>query len=154
MGYSFRLTAKVLLCTIPQTGLHIPQPLLHQSWNTGWNEKQLNGSMKDRSNDTLHHEQTLLPRSYISLHINIHTYIYIYIYIYIYTYTHTYIIYILFFSFFLFKTQLSEHLHPNVHLKIYSYYGPKRMRNSKLLAQHDVVLTTYSTVASDFKVCV
>ena len=22
----------------------IPRPLLHQSWNTGWNEKQLNGS--------------------------------------------------------------------------------------------------------------
>ena len=27
--------------TIPQTGLHIPWPLLHQSWSTGWNEKQL-----------------------------------------------------------------------------------------------------------------
>ena len=27
--------------TIPQTGLHIPQLLLHQSWSTGWNEKQL-----------------------------------------------------------------------------------------------------------------
>ena len=27
------------ICTIPQTGLHIPQPLLHQSWSTGWNEK-------------------------------------------------------------------------------------------------------------------
>ena len=26
------------ICTIPQTGLHIPQPLLHQSWSTGWNE--------------------------------------------------------------------------------------------------------------------
>ena len=31
------------ICTIPQTGLHIPQPLLHQSWSTGWNEKYLNG---------------------------------------------------------------------------------------------------------------
>ena len=27
------------ICTIPQTGLHIPLPLLHQSWSTGWNEK-------------------------------------------------------------------------------------------------------------------
>ena len=27
------------ICTIPQTGLHIPWPLLHQSWSTGWNEK-------------------------------------------------------------------------------------------------------------------
>ena len=24
------------ICTIPQTGLHIPRPLLHQSWSTGW----------------------------------------------------------------------------------------------------------------------
>ena len=28
-----------IICTIPQTGEHIPQPLLHQSWSTGWNEK-------------------------------------------------------------------------------------------------------------------
>ena len=27
------------ICTIPQTGQHISRPLLHQSWNTGWNEK-------------------------------------------------------------------------------------------------------------------
>ena len=27
------------ICTIPQKGLHIPQPLLHQSWSTDWNEK-------------------------------------------------------------------------------------------------------------------
>ena len=27
------------ICTIPQTGYHIPQPLLHQLWSTGWNEK-------------------------------------------------------------------------------------------------------------------
>ena len=27
------------ICTIPQTGEHIPQPLVHQSWSTGWNEK-------------------------------------------------------------------------------------------------------------------
>ena len=27
------------ICTIPQTGEHIPQPLLHQSWSTDWHEK-------------------------------------------------------------------------------------------------------------------
>ena len=26
------------ICTIPQTGLHIPRPLLHKSLNTGWKE--------------------------------------------------------------------------------------------------------------------
>ena len=27
------------ICTIPQTDLYIPQPLLHRSLSTGWNEK-------------------------------------------------------------------------------------------------------------------
>ena len=27
------------ICTIPQTGEHIPQPLLYRLWSTGWNEK-------------------------------------------------------------------------------------------------------------------
>ena len=27
------------ICIIPQTGLHIPRPLLHQPWSTWWNEK-------------------------------------------------------------------------------------------------------------------
>ena len=27
------------ICIIPQTWWHIPRPLLHQSWGTGWNEK-------------------------------------------------------------------------------------------------------------------
>ena len=27
------------ICTIPQTVWHIPRPLLHQLWSTGWNEK-------------------------------------------------------------------------------------------------------------------
>ena len=27
------------ICTIPQEEQHIPRPLLHQSWSTGWNEK-------------------------------------------------------------------------------------------------------------------
>ena len=32
------------ICTILQTGQHIPLPLLHQLWITGWNKKKLNGS--------------------------------------------------------------------------------------------------------------
>ena len=56
------------ICTIPQTGWHTPQPLVHQSWSTGWNEKWLNGStMKDRSDDPSNHERKLLPQSYMSL---------------------------------------------------------------------------------------
>ena len=68
-GLLFPLSSKCsFICTIPQTGQHIPRPLLHQSWNTGWNEKWLSGStMKDRSDDPSLHERTLLPRSYVSL---------------------------------------------------------------------------------------
>ena len=39
-GLLFPISSKgYFICTIPQTGLHIPQPLSHQSWSTGWNEK-------------------------------------------------------------------------------------------------------------------
>ena len=39
-GLLFLINSKgSFICTIPQTGQHIPQPLLHQSWSTGWNEK-------------------------------------------------------------------------------------------------------------------
>ena len=39
-GLLFPINSKgSFICTIPQTGLHIPRPLLHQSWSTGWNEK-------------------------------------------------------------------------------------------------------------------
>ena len=40
----FTINKGSFTCTIPQTGQHIPRLLLHQSWSTGWNEKQLNGS--------------------------------------------------------------------------------------------------------------
>ena len=52
-GLLFLISSKgSFVCIIPQAGYHIPQPLLHQSWSTGWNEKQLNGStMKDQSDD-------------------------------------------------------------------------------------------------------
>ena len=39
-GLLFPINSKgSFICTIPQTGLHIPQPFLHQSWSTGCNEK-------------------------------------------------------------------------------------------------------------------
>ena len=39
IGYSPINSKGSFICTIPQTGKHIPWPLLHQSWSTGWNEK-------------------------------------------------------------------------------------------------------------------
>ena len=56
------------ICTIPHTGYHIPvfvTPVMEH-----WLEREIAQwvhSMKDRSDDPSHHEQTLLPRSYISL---------------------------------------------------------------------------------------
>ena len=39
-GLLFPINSKgSFICTISQTGSHIPQPLLHQSWSTCWNEK-------------------------------------------------------------------------------------------------------------------
>ena len=39
-GLLFPINSKgSFICTILQTGLHIPRPLLHQSLSTGWNEK-------------------------------------------------------------------------------------------------------------------
>ena len=39
-GLLFLINSKgSFICTILQTGYHIPQPLLYQSWCTGWNEK-------------------------------------------------------------------------------------------------------------------
>ena len=39
-GLLFPISSKgSFICTIPQTGQHIPRPLLHQSWSTGWTEK-------------------------------------------------------------------------------------------------------------------
>ena len=33
---------------------------------------------------------------------------------------------------------------------VYSYYGGKRTRNSKILAQNAIVVTTYNILASDY----
>ena len=39
-GLLFPISSKgSFICTIPQTGYHIPWLLLHQSWSTRWNEK-------------------------------------------------------------------------------------------------------------------
>ena len=36
----FKISSKgYFICTTPQTGWHIPRPLVHQSWSIGWNEK-------------------------------------------------------------------------------------------------------------------
>ena len=57
------ISSKVsFICIIPQTGWHIPRLLLHQSWSTGWNEKQLNGSTPWRIDPTTH--RTMNERSY------------------------------------------------------------------------------------------
>ena len=69
MGYSFRLTARVILYALS----HIQDNTYHSLCYTsrgplaGREIAQWVHSTKDRSNDPSHHERTLLPRSYISL---------------------------------------------------------------------------------------
>ncbi|RUS82734.1 hypothetical protein EGW08_009514, partial [Elysia chlorotica] len=48
--------------------------------------------------------------------------------------------------------QFEEHVHPQVHFSLYVYYGGCRKKDIQLLRQQDVVITTYSTLAADFKV--
>ena len=50
------------------------------------------------------------------------------------------------------QDQLEEHIHENIHLDIYTYYGPSRIKNPKVLAEKDIVLTTYSILSYDSKV--
>ena len=46
-GVLFPINSKgSFICTIPYTGYHIPQPLIHQSWSTGWNEKWEGGGVE------------------------------------------------------------------------------------------------------------
>ena len=69
MGYSFRLTARVLLYAPSHRQDstyhgHVTPVVEH------WLEREIAQwvqPMKDRSDDPSHHERTLLPRSYISL---------------------------------------------------------------------------------------
>ena len=69
IGYSFRLTARVLLYApshrdrIAHTTAIVTQVVVH------WLEREIAQwvhPMKDRSDDSSHHERTLLPQSYIS----------------------------------------------------------------------------------------
>ena len=39
LAVTYRLTARVLLYAPSHRQYNIPQPLLHQSWSTGWKEK-------------------------------------------------------------------------------------------------------------------
>ena len=69
MGYSFRLTARVLLYAPSHrqdTTVFVTPVVEH------WLEREIAQwvhPMKDRSDDPSHHERTLLPRSYISLYL-------------------------------------------------------------------------------------
>lgn len=47
--------------------------------------------------------------------------------------------------------QFEDHIHENVHLDIYTYYGSSRTKDPKIIGQQDIVLTTYSTVTADAK---
>ena len=48
IGYSYRLAARVLLYASSHRQDNTYHGLLHQSWSTGWNEKELNGSLTYR----------------------------------------------------------------------------------------------------------
>ena len=65
MGYSFRLAARFLLYAPSHRQDSTYHGLCYTS--RGALAGMRNSSMKDRSDDPLHHERTVLPRSYISL---------------------------------------------------------------------------------------
>ena len=68
IGYSFRLAARVLLHASSHRQDNIYDGLCYTSRGALAGTKEINGfAMKDRSDDPSHREQTLLPRSYISL---------------------------------------------------------------------------------------
>jgi len=48
-------------------------------------------------------------------------------------------------------TQFQQHLDPTIDLQIYVFYGPERVRDLTFLNKHDIIMTTYGTVTSDFK---
>ena len=69
IGYSFRLTARVLLYSPSHRQDSTYHSLCYTSRGAldGREIAQWVHPMKDRSDDPSHHERTLLPRSYISL---------------------------------------------------------------------------------------
>ncbi|KAJ7324798.1 hypothetical protein JRQ81_017818 [Phrynocephalus forsythii] len=46
--------------------------------------------------------------------------------------------------------QFEQHVDPNVNLNLYVYYGSERSKDPAILSKQDVVLTTYSVLASDY----
>ncbi|XP_028251174.1 helicase-like transcription factor [Parambassis ranga] len=46
--------------------------------------------------------------------------------------------------------QFEQHVHANVKLKVYLYYGSERNRNKKFLSSQDVVITTYNVLSAEF----
>ena len=48
------------------------------------------------------------------------------------------------------KDQICSHVHPDVSLQVYMYYGAERLRDVKFLRQQDIVLTTYPTLTNDY----
>uniref|UniRef100_A0AAQ6AA17 Helicase-like transcription factor n=1 Tax=Amphiprion ocellaris TaxID=80972 RepID=A0AAQ6AA17_AMPOC len=46
--------------------------------------------------------------------------------------------------------QFEQHVHSNVKLNVYLYYGSERNRSKKFLSSQDVVVTTYNVLSSEF----
>uniref|UniRef100_A0A671VIF1 Helicase like transcription factor n=1 Tax=Sparus aurata TaxID=8175 RepID=A0A671VIF1_SPAAU len=46
--------------------------------------------------------------------------------------------------------QFEQHVHPDVKLNVYLYYGSARNRSKKFLSSQDVVITTYNVLSADF----
>ncbi|RVE57448.1 hypothetical protein OJAV_G00216470 [Oryzias javanicus] len=46
--------------------------------------------------------------------------------------------------------QFEQHIHPDVKLSVYLYYGSDRNRSKKFLSSQDVVITTYNVLSADF----
>jgi len=51
------------------------------------------------------------------------------------------------------QDELEKHIDEHIQIQVFTYYGQSRTSNIKQLAENDVVLTTYQTLASDSKVC-
>eukprot|EP00794_Sanderia_malayensis_P009927 gene9927-10945_t len=47
--------------------------------------------------------------------------------------------------------QFEQHVDPGIDLKLYLYYGANRVKDDKYIRQQDIVLTTYSTLSSDYR---
>lgn len=52
------------------------------------------------------------------------------------------------------QDQFEQHVHTNVKLNVYLYYGSDRNRSKEFLSSQDVVITTYNVLSADFGVSV